>query len=72
MSQFLDYAPHHFYYTTKNINFSEDEDEAWRSDLPGTDIHQYDDEQCGILDNGDELQQNVVFVQKNEGEGESL
>ena len=46
------------------------EDETWRSDFPGIDISQYDDGQCGILDIGVAVHQNVGLVQKNEGEGE--
>ena len=48
------------------------EDETWRSDFPGVDICQYDDGQCGIIDIGVAVHQNVGLVQKNEGEGERI
>ena len=37
--------------------------------FPGIDICQYDDGQCGILNIGVAVHQNVDLVQKIEGEG---
>ena len=53
-------------------NHSSVENESWRSYFLGIDIRQYDDGQCGILNYGDELLQNVVFVPENEDKGESF